>query len=57
MKKKANKEISRREFLCKQILTPLGLISILFDRKIEEETFDVDKLSQKDKKVFQQLSG
>lgn len=57
MGKNANKEISRREFLGKQLLTPLGLMSMLFDRKIEKEVFDVDKLFQKDKKVFQQLAG
>jgi len=58
-KKEFNKEISRREFLNKQFLTPLALISILFneEEKDNDETFDVDKLSPKDKKLFQQLAG
>ncbi|MEW6095045.1 MAG: hypothetical protein AB1567_00765 [bacterium] len=59
--KEVNEKITRRQFFNKQFLTPLSLISILFDDKIEddskEDIFDLDKLPVKDKKLFQQLAG
>jgi len=59
--KEVNEKITRRQFLRKQFLAPLVLISMIFDEKIEDNdkkaTFELNKLSSVDKKLFKQLAG